>query len=131
MACLAVQNRYMVWGVLVTLFAKMSRLRALLFSGPSFATLVSAPFPSSFQVPSIRTTIRFIAHLPGPQLPTGPVEARSRSRSAGRGRDASYLAPPARIRTCSFPAYGSYLGSRRQMLAVCVPAPVTRLPGPE
>ena len=29
----------------------------------------------------------------------------------GRGRDASYLAPPARIRTCSFPAYGSYLGS--------------------
>jgi hypothetical protein len=25
-------------------------------------------------------------------------------------RDASYLAPPARIRTCSFPAYGSYLG---------------------
>src|SRR6266700_6332621 len=60
----------------------MSRLRALLFSGSSFATLVSAPFPSSFQVPSIRTTIRFIAHLPGPQLPTGPVEARSRSRSA-------------------------------------------------
>src|SRR5215467_6315060 len=27
-----------------------------------------------------------------------------------RGRDASYLAPPAQIRTCSFPAYGSYLG---------------------
>src|SRR5216684_2796392 len=26
------------------------------------------------------------------------------------GRDASYLAPPAQIRTCSFPAYGSYLG---------------------
>jgi hypothetical protein len=26
-----------------------------------------------------------------------------------RGRDASYLAPPAQIRTCSFPAYGSYL----------------------
>ncbi len=28
----------------------------------------------------------------------------------GRGRDASCLAPPAQIRTCSFPAYGSYLG---------------------
>src|SRR6516164_8993689 len=26
------------------------------------------------------------------------------------------------IRTCSFPAYGSYLGSRRQMLAVCARA---------
>jgi hypothetical protein len=26
------------------------------------------------------------------------------------GRDASFLAPPAQIRTGSFPAYGSYLG---------------------
>ena len=49
----------------------------------------------------------------------------------GRGRDASYLAPPAQIRTCSFPAYGSDLGSKRQMLAACAPAPVTRLPGSE
>ena len=32
-----------------------------------------------------------------------------KSRRLGRGRDASYLAPPAQIRTCSFPAYGSYL----------------------
>src|SRR5215472_22137 len=29
---------------------------------------------------------------------------------ARRGRDASYLAPPAQIRTCDFPAYGSHLG---------------------
>src|SRR5215831_10744207 len=28
----------------------------------------------------------------------------------GCGRDASYLVPPAQIRTCSFPAYGSHLG---------------------
>src|SRR6516164_3474350 len=49
--------------------------------------------------------------------------------SPQRTRDASCLAPPARIRTCSFPAYGSYLGSKRQMLAVCAPAPVTRSPG--
>jgi hypothetical protein len=28
----------------------------------------------------------------------------------GRGRDASYPAPPAQIRTCGFPAYGSHLG---------------------
>src|SRR5499433_691289 len=27
-----------------------------------------------------------------------------------RTRDASYLAPPAQIRTCGFPAYGSHLG---------------------
>src|SRR5262249_25197021 len=31
-----------------------------------------------------------------------------------RGRDASYLAPPAQNRTCGFPAYGSHLGSNRQ-----------------
>jgi hypothetical protein len=30
--------------------------------------------------------------------------------------DASYLAPPAQIRTCSFPAYGSYLESLTAML---------------
>ena len=30
------------------------------------------------------------------------------SSHPGRGRDASYLAPPAQNRTCSFPAYGLY-----------------------
>src|SRR5262249_5762842 len=39
-----------------------------------------------------------------------------------RGRDASYLAPPAQIRTCGFPAYGSHLGYRRQIGAVDEPA---------
>src|SRR3974377_1465454 len=38
-----------------------------------------------------------------------------------RGRDASYLAPPAQIRTCGFPAYGSHLGYRRQCTAVDEP----------
>ena len=32
------------------------------------------------------------------------------NRENGRGRDASCLAPPAQIRTCGIPAYGSYLG---------------------
>jgi hypothetical protein len=32
------------------------------------------------------------------------------AKSDVRGRDASYLAPPAQIRTCGFPAYGSHLG---------------------
>jgi hypothetical protein len=32
------------------------------------------------------------------------------NRKNGRGRDASYLAPPAQIRTGGIPAYGSYLG---------------------
>src|SRR3984893_10006199 len=45
------------------------------------------------------------------------------------GRDASYLAPLAQIRTCGFPAYGSHLGYRRQRFAVCEPAPLTRLCG--
>jgi hypothetical protein len=48
-----------------------------------------------------------------------------------RGRDASYLAPPAQIRTSGFPAYGSHLGCRRQKVAVCEPTPVTRWSGTE
>src|SRR6266571_8530115 len=34
-------------------------------------------------------------------------------------------------RTGGFPAYGSHLGSKRQAVAACVPAPVTRAPGAE
>src|SRR5712691_2982735 len=33
--------------------------------------------------------------------------------AVGRGRDASYPAPPAQIRACGFPAHGSCLGSNR------------------
>ncbi len=47
-----------------------------------------------------------------------------------RGRDASYLAPPAQIRTCGFPACGSHLGSTADV-AVCEPTPVSRLSGSE
>jgi len=32
------------------------------------------------------------------------------NQANGRGRDASYPAPPAQIRTGGIPAYGSYLG---------------------
>src|ERR1700738_2470514 len=69
-----------------------------------------------------------------PRLP--PLSANTgllhRSKNRGRGRDASYLAPPAQIRTCSFPAYGSHLGYPRQLCAaVCEPASVTRLCGAE
>ena len=49
------------------------------------------------------------------------ISSRPASRTrAGRGKDAHYWAPPAQTRTCSFPAYGSHLGSRRQLLAVSV-----------
>ena len=41
----------------------------------------------------------------------GLAGLRAGASVSGRGRDASYLAPPAQIRTCGFPAYGSYLGS--------------------
>jgi hypothetical protein len=54
-----------------------------------------------------------------------------RGQTAGRGRDASYLAPPAQNRTCGFPAYGSHLGSKRLTFAACGPALVTREPGAE
>jgi hypothetical protein len=64
-----------------------------------------------------------------------------------RGRSAHCWPPPAQIRTCGFPAYGSYLGcltAKRTFgedkgsspspfavrLVVRVSAPVTRLPGP-
>jgi hypothetical protein len=43
-----------------------------------------------------------------------PDLSRCSNLSKLRGRDASYLAPPAQIRTCGFPAYGSHLGSNRQ-----------------
>jgi hypothetical protein len=32
------------------------------------------------------------------------------NRANGCGRDAGFPAPPAQIRTCGIPAYGSYLG---------------------
>jgi len=50
-------------------------------------------------------------------------------RKAVRGRDASYLAPPAQNRTGGFPAYGSCLGCVTARVAVYVPAPLTREPG--
>ena len=40
----------------------------------------------------------------------GTGAAKETYANAGRGRDASCLAPPAQTRTCSFPAYGSHLG---------------------
>lgn len=62
----------------------------------------------------------------------GPFpDSRVAANSTFRGRDASYLAPPAQIRTCGFPAYGSHLGHRRRNIAVCEPTPVTRLAGTE
>src|SRR5271166_3068466 len=40
------------------------------------------------------------------------IRYRIKSQHCGRhtGRDAHYWAPPAQIRTCGLPAYGSYLG---------------------
>ena len=40
----------------------------------------------------------------------GSADDGRRNKNDFRGRDASYLAPPAQIRTCGFPAYGSHLG---------------------
>jgi hypothetical protein len=45
---------------------------------------------------------------PFPFMPTR--EQINANRANGRGRDAGCPAPPAQIRTCGSPAYGSYLG---------------------
>src|SRR4051812_42731910 len=51
---------------------------------------------------------------------------------ARSGRDVHFMArPPAQIRTCGFPAYGSCLGCVTAQVAVYAPAPVTREPGSE
>src|SRR5262249_41441346 len=48
------------------------------------------------------------------------------------GRDVRFIArPPAQIRTCGFPAYGSCLGCVTAQVAVYAPAPMTREPGSE
>src|SRR5499427_10870795 len=48
------------------------------------------------------------------------------------GRDVRFIArPPAQIRTCGFPAYGSCLGWVTAQVAVYAPAPLTRDPGSE
>ena len=48
--------------------------------------------------------------------------------ATGRGRDEDCSLPPAQIRTCSLPAYGSHLGSKRSIATAVVrmlPAPVS------
>src|ERR1700747_3347737 len=47
-----------------------------------------------------------------------------------KGR-AFHRTPPAQIRTCGFPAYGSCLGWVTAQVAVYAPAPLTRDPGSE
>src|SRR5258705_839050 len=64
-----------------------------------------------------------------PQCAFGSIASIWRCPSHFRGRDASYLAPPAQIRTGPIRAYGSHLGCLTAKLAVCAPAPVTRFPG--
>jgi hypothetical protein len=53
-----------------------------------------------------------LAHIMHPMIQIWCTAVRERGilfEMHGYGRDASYRAPPAQIRTCSFPAYGSYL----------------------
>ena len=52
----------------------------------------------------------------------GSISAKIRCPCLDRGRDASYLAPPAQIRTGPIQAYGSHLGcltALRDVLATC------------
>ena len=65
-----------------------------------------------FPCVAARLWLREHAHaaLNWPGIPGVCELARLCDRGAGGGRDASCLAPPAQIRTCGFPAYGSHLG---------------------
>src|ERR1700730_15613806 len=91
----------------------------------------TADLPTSKGLPSSLVQLRS-AVWTGVTRDTMPQADICSAANFRRGRDASYLAPPAQIRTCSFPAYGSHLGYPRQLCAaVCEPASVTRLCGAE
>src|SRR5204863_5735587 len=64
------------------------------------------------------------------QAGLGLYAAARALRAATLGR-AFHGTPPAQIRTCGFPAYGSCLGCVTAQVAVYAPAPVTREPGSE
>ncbi len=82
-----------------------------------------------------RPTRAFTSRLPAGRSPSPLLDMTTTATGLLCWRDSHplewQLASLHQIRTCSFPAYGSYLGSKRQMLAACAPAPVTRLPGSE
>ena len=67
------------------------------------------------------------ARLERPRRRRGAAEQRDEVAAVTVGTPVT--APPAQIRTCSFPAYGSHLGYPRRFRAVCKPAPVPRVPG--
>ena len=50
---------------------------------------------------------------PSNRAPQTPAGSHQLAAGALRGRDASCLAPPAQIRTCGCPAYGSHLLAQR------------------
>ena len=103
----------------------------------------TSQFPQKFGVCSEISTkldeTRPRSHMPlyemHRQRQAKPHRAARRAQlyTSDRGRDAHYWAPPAQIRTCGFPAYGSHLGcvTARRCLTppVCAPAPVTRCAG--
>ena len=123
----------------------MPRTAALHMLHSTIST-VSAPASSSFRGslphpthPLCTLRVRRHRRLTQHSLPGGllgltwaglaPADRASFAWRLRRGRDTSHLAPPAQIRTCSFPAYGSYLGCVTAKVAVHVPAPLTREPG--
>src|ERR1700736_2088907 len=104
----------------------MPRIPALLMLRSTMNT-VSAPASRSFRgsLPHpthqlctlrVRHRCRLTQHSPPGGLlgltwaGLAPADRASFAWRLRRGRDASCLAPPAQIRTCGFPAYGSHLG---------------------
>jgi len=60
--------------------------------------------PAGFRAAAMGSAIGGLTDVLGAVISLPQLASRP-----GRGRDASYLAPPAGIRTCTFDAYGSYL----------------------
>src|SRR5258708_16855013 len=73
----------------------------------------------------------FPSRLPTDRLPSPLLDMTTTATGLLCWRDFHplewQLASLHQIRTCSFPAYGSYLGYQRQRYTVCEPAAVTRL----
>src|SRR5262245_5718154 len=90
-------------------------LTALAHRGEVFVLfLVHCTFPSHSCVPedllSVVQNVRSGPRLPLRSRRGHGVPTICRNAQVGRGRDGDCSPPPAQIRTCGFPAYGSYLG---------------------
>ena len=101
----------------------------------AFATACQVARPPVRIGPIARPPRAFTSRLPTARSPSPLLDMTTTATGLLCWRDSHplewQLASLHQIRTCGFPAYGSHLGCVTANVAVCVPAPVTRLPGSE